>query len=207
MNDLLKETGLIDIETKIVMDFLDNNNIKTVQDLLNFDINGILEVDIKNILRGTRDLYLYKYRSIPLPFETYLNSPIQFKYNDNSNLSVDFSNVDLYRMGFTLSEQLDLKAWAKIQHSQYNNTNITLIELIRSLMKYQKESPLYKKACLFVEYYDNDKKMLASENTMSKLLYLQSKLDVTYDRYEDIASKRVKVGGYYDQSGRVNKQN
>ena len=204
MNDLLKETGLIDIETKIVMDFLDNNNIKTVQDLLNFDINGILEVDIKNILRGTRDLYLYKYRSIPLPFETYLNSPIQFKYNDNSNLSVDFSNVDLYRMGFTLSEQLDLKAWAKIQHSQYNNTNITLIELIRSLMKYQKESPLYKKACLFVEYYDNDKKMLASENTMSKLLYLQSKLDVTYDRYEEIASKRVKVGGYYEQSGRVN---
>lgn len=204
MNDLLKETGLIDIETKIVMDFLDNNNIKTVQDLLNFDINGILEVDIKNILRGTRDLLLYKYRSIPLPFETYLNSPIQFKYNDNSNLSVDFSNVDLYRMGFTLSEQLDLKAWAKIQYSQYNNTNITLIELIRSLMQFQKESPLYRKACLFVEYYDNDKKMLKSDNTMSKLFYLQSKLDVTYERYEEIASKRVRVGGYHDESRRIN---
>ena len=109
-------------------------------------------------------------------------------------------------MGLSFSEQLDLKAWAKILYSQYDVKEITLIELMKSFVKYGKDTNLAKKLNVFIDYYDKDKKIVKGENTISKLMYLRSKLDDIYERRLDVVNKRKGLGDR-NESRRTNKSN
>ena len=202
MEELLIDTGLIG-DNKVVIEFLGANNIKTVKDLKEYDVDLIEDIYIKNQLRGLKDLLDYKFSYRPLPFDTFLNTNITYKYNDNAYLTVNFGIIDLNRMGISFSEQLDLKAWAKILYNQYETREITLIELIKSFIKYGSDNPLSRKLGVFVEYYDKDKQIVKGENTMSKLFYLQSKLDVIHQRVVDTKNKRNGLKGDLNESRRT----
>ena len=190
-------------DSKVVNDYLGANNIKTVDELLALDVDYIEDKYLKNLLRGLKDLLQYKYHYRPLPFDTYLNTLITFKYNDNAYLTVDFDIIDFHRMGLSFSEKLDLKAWAKILYNQYDVKEITLIELMKSFVKYGKDTNLAKKLSVFIDYYEKDEKMVKGENTMSKLLYLKNKLDVIYDRKVEVVVKRKGLGEK-NESRRIN---
>ena len=58
MEELLVNTGLLN-DNKIVNEYLEANNIKTVKDLLNLEVDYIKEVDLKNMLRGLQNLLEY----------------------------------------------------------------------------------------------------------------------------------------------------
>ena len=204
MNDLIENTGLIDIESVVVRQFLERNKIQTVEDLLRFDVNAIAEMDVKNIVRGAKDLFLYRYKSLPLPFDTYLNSEVKYVVKDNSNVTVDFGKIDLYRMGFAYSEQLELKSVVMAMYNEFKDKTFSLIDVLRNIVLHHQDNPLYKKASTFIEYYDNDKKITSGENTMSKLYYLRDKLDVTYERYDDVARSRELLRGVKGESRRTN---
>ena len=197
MEDLLINTGLIG-DNKVLLDYLEANNIKTLEDFYNIDIDMIEDIYIKNLLRGLKDLIQYKYSYKPLPFDTYLSSNITFKYNDNAYLTVDFGIIDFNRMGISFSEQLDLKAWAKVLYTQYNEKELTLIELMRSFIKYGKDLELSKKLRVFVDYYDKDKAIMMGENTMNKFFYIKDKLDVIHQRLVDTKTKRNNLGEMYE---------
>ena len=77
MEELLVNTGLL-YDNKIVNEYLEANNIKTVKDLLNLEVDYIKEVDLKNMLRGLQNLLEYKYSSRPLPFDAFLKENIRF---------------------------------------------------------------------------------------------------------------------------------
>ena len=190
-------------DNKVVNEYLEANNIKTVNDLLKLDVDYIEDIYLKNLLRGLKDLLQYKYHYRPLPFDTYLNTLITFKYNDNAYLTVDFDIIDFHRMGISFSEQLDLKAWAKILYNQYDVKEITLIELMKSFVKYGRDTNLAKKLSVFIDYYDKDKNIIKGENTMSKFFYLKSKLDVIYDRRVEVIAKRKGLGDK-NESRRIN---
>ena len=190
-------------DSKVVNDYLGANNIKTVDELLALDVDYIEDKYLKNLLRGLKDLLQYKYHYRPLPFDTYLNTLITFKFNDNAYLTVDFGIIDFHRMGLSFSEKLDLKAWAKILYNQYDVKEITLIELMKSFVKYGKDTNLAKKLSVFIDYYEKDEKMVKGENTMSKLLYLKNKLDVIYDRKVEVVVKRKGLGEK-NESRRIN---
>lgn len=190
-------------DNKVVNEYLEANNIKTVNDLLKLDVDYIEDIYLKNLLRGLKDLLQYKYHYRPLPFDTYLNTLITFKYNDNAYLTVDFGIIDFHRMGISFSEQLDLKAWAKILYNQYDVKEITLIELMKSFVKYGRDTNLAKKLSVFIDYYDKDKNIIKGENTMSKFFYLKSKLDVIYDRRVEVIAKRKGLGDK-NESRRIN---
>ena len=190
-------------DSKVVNDYLGANNIKTVDELLALDVDYIEDKYLKNLLRGLKDLLQYKYHYRPLPFDTYLNTLITFKYNDNAYLTVDFDIIDFHRMGLSFSEKLDLKAWAKILYNQYDVKEITLIELMKSFVKYGKDTNLAKKLSVFIDYYEKDEKMVKGENTMSNLLYLKNKLDVIYDRKVEVVVKRKGLGEK-NESRRIN---
>ena len=190
-------------DSKVVNDYLGANNIKTVDELLALDVDYIEDKYLKNLLRGLKDLLQYKYHYRPLPFDTYLNTLITFKFNDNAYLTVDFDIIDFHRMGLSFSEKLDLKAWAKILYNQYDVKEITLIELMKSFVKYGKDTNLAKKLSVFIDYYEKDEKMVKGENTMSKLLYLKNKLDVIYDRKVEVVVKRKGLGEK-NESRRIN---
>ena len=117
--------------------------------------------------------------------------------------NIDFDIIDLHRMGLSFSEKLDLKAWAKILYNQYDVKEITLIELMKSFVKYGKDTNLAKKLSVFIDYYEKDEKMVKGENTMSKLLYLKNKLDVIYDRKVEVVVKRKGLGEK-NESRRIN---
>ena len=202
MEELLIDTGLIG-DNKVVIEFLETNNIKTVKDLKNYDIDLIEDVYIKNQLRGLKDLLDYKFSYRPLPFDTFLNTNITYKYNDNVYLTVNFGIIDFNRMGISFSEQLDLKAWAKVLYNQYETREITLIELMKSFIKYGSDNILSRKLGVFVEYYDKDRQIVKGENTMSKLFYLQSKLDVIHQRVVDTKNKRNGLKGDLNESRRT----
>lgn len=202
MEELLIDTGLIG-DNKVVIEFLETNNIKTVKDLKNYDIDLIEDVYIKNQLRGLKDLLDYKFSYRPLPFDTFLNTNITYKYNDNAYLTVNFGIIDFNRMGISFSEQLDLKAWAKVLYNQYETREITLIELMKSFIKYGSDNILSRKLGVFVEYYDKDRQIVKGENTMSKLFYLQSKLDVIHQRVVDTKNKRNGLKGDLNESRRT----
>ena len=202
MEELLIETGLIG-DNKVVIDYLEANNIKTVKELKEYDIDLIEDIYIKNQLRGLKDLLDYKFSYRPLPFDTFLNTKITYKYNDNAYLTVNFGLIDFNRMGISFSEQLDLKAWAKVLYNQYETREITLIELMKSFIKYGSDNTLSRKLCVYVEYYDKDKQIVKGENTMSKLFYLQSKLDVIHQRVVDTKTKRNGLKGDLNESRRT----
>ena len=204
MEELIKTDLFYD--NKVVNEYLEANNIKTVEELLKLDVDYIEDVYLKNLLRGLKDLLQYKYHYKPLPFDTYLNTLVTFKFNDNAYLTVDFDIIDFHRMGLSFSEQLDLKAWAKILYSQYDVKEITLIELMKSFVKYGKDTNLAKKLNVFIDYYDKDKKIVKGENTISKLMYLRSKLDDIYERRLDVVNKRKGLGDR-NESRRTNKSN
>lgn len=193
MEDLLVDTGLFH-DNKIVNDYLEANNIKTVRDLLNLEVDYIPEIDLKNLLRGLQNLLEYKYVYKPLPFDRYLGEKIKFKYKDNAYLTVDFGIIDFRRMGISFSEELDLKAWAKILHTQYDKKEISLIELMKSFIEYGRDTNLAEKLNYFVEYYDKDQTIIKGENTMSKYFYLRSKLDVMHERKTGIIERRNGLG-------------
>lgn len=203
--DELMSTDLF-FDSKVINDYLKANNIKTVNELLTLDVDYIQDNYLKNLLRGLKDLLQYKYNYRPLPFDTYLNSLITFKYNDNAYLTVDFGIIDFDRMGLSFTEKLDLKAWAKILYNQYDIKEITLIELMKSFVKYGKDTNLAKKLNVFIDYYDKDEKMVKGENSISKLLYLKNKLDVIYDRRVEVVVKRKGLGEK-NESRRINKSN
>ena len=71
-------------DNKVVNEYLEANNIKTVEELLKLDVDYIEDVYLKNLLRGLKDLLQYKYHYKPLPFDTYLNTLVTFKFNDNA---------------------------------------------------------------------------------------------------------------------------
>ena len=202
MEELLIDTGLIG-DNKVIKEFLEVNNIKTVNELREYDVDLIEDVNTKNQLRGLKDLLAYKYSYRPLPFDTFLNTNITYKFNDNAYLTVDFGIIDFTRMGLSFSEQLDLKAWAKILYNQYATREITLIELMKSFVKYGNDSTLIRKLSVYIEYYDKDKEILKGENTMSKFFYLKSKLDVIHQRVVDTKGKRNGLKGDLNESRRT----
>lgn len=202
MDDLLKDIGLIG-DNKMVTDFLDKNNITKVSELRNLDVDYLKDCYLKDMLRGLKDLLAYKYSYIPLPFNTYLNTPIKFKYNENAYLTVDFGIIDFHRMGLSLSEKLELKAWAKAKHIKEIITEITLIDLMRSYVLNGDDEVIKNKFNIYVEYYDYDKKMSSGENTMSKLFYLRSRLDVIHERLENVQDKRQGLRGEVNESRRT----
>ncbi len=193
MEELLLKTGLLN-DNKIVNEYLEANNIKTVKDLINLEVDYIKEVDLKNMLRGLQNLLEYKYSSRPLPFDAFLKENIKFKYNDNAYLTVDFGIIDFRRMGISFSEELDLKAWAKIMNTQYDKKEITLIELMKSFVLYGKDTKLAEKLDYFIDYYDKDQEILKSENTMSKFFYLRSKVDIMQERLTGVVERRNGLG-------------
>ncbi len=193
MEELLLKTGLLN-DNKIVNEYLEANNIKTVKDLINLEVDYIKEVDLKNMLRGLQNLLEYKYSSRPLPFDAFLKENIKFKYNDNAYLTVDFGIIDFRRMGISFSEELDLKAWAKIMNTQYDKKEITLIELMKSFVLYGKDTKLAEKLDYFIDYYDKAQEILKSENTMSKFFYLRSKVDIMQERLTGVVERRNGLG-------------
>ncbi len=199
---LLKDTGLIG-DNKVVNDFLEKNNITKVSELRNLDVDYLEDRYLKDMLRGLKDLLAYKYSYIPLPFNTYLNTPIKFTYNENAYLTVDFGIIDFHRMGLSLSEKLELKAWAKAKHNSEKIEEISLVDLMRSYVKDGDNQELKDKFGVYVEYYDYDKKMSSGENTMSKLFYLRSRLDVIHDRVMNIEDKRNGLRGDVNESRRT----
>ena len=70
MEDLLIDTGLIG-DNKVLLDYLEANNIKTLEDFYNIDIDMIEDIYIKNLLRGLKDLIQYKYYFLSAKFFIY----------------------------------------------------------------------------------------------------------------------------------------
>jgi hypothetical protein len=97
-------------------------------------------------------------------------------------------------MGISFSEELDLKAWAKIMNTQYDKKEITLIELMKSFVLYGKDTKLAEKLDYFIDYYDKDQEILKSENTMSKFFYLRSKVDIMQERLTGVVERRNGLG-------------
>ena len=203
MDELLIRTGLIG-DNKVVMDFLIANNINRVSELNNYDVYMLKERYLKDMLRGIKDLIAFKYSFIPLPFATYLRTNIKFTYNENAYLTVDFGDIDFHRMGLSLSEKLELKAWAKQKCNEEKLTEISFIDLLRSYVKDGKDEVIKGKLSVYVEYYDYNKRMTSGENTMNKFFYLRGKLDVVNEKLYDIGTKREGLKGDLSESRRIN---
>ena len=203
MDELLIRTGLIG-DNKVVMDFLIENNINRVSELNNYDVDMLKERYLKDMLRGIKDLIAFKYSFIPLPFDTYLRTNIKFTYNENAYLTVDFGDIDFHRMGLSLSEKLELKAWAKQKCNEEKLTEISFIDLLRSYVKDGKDEVIKGKLSVYVEYYDYNKRMTSGENTMNKFFYLRGKLDVVNEKLYDIGTKREGLKGDLSESRRIN---
>ena len=202
MDELLIRTGLIG-DNKVVMDFLIANNINRVSELNNYDVDMLKERYLKDMLRGIKDLIAFKYSFIPLPFDTYLRTNIKFTYNENAYLTVDFGDIDFHRMGLSLSEKLELKAWAKQKCNEEKLTEISFIDLLRSYVKDGKDEVIKGKLSVYVEYYDYNKRMTSGENTMNKFFYLRGKLDVVNEKLYDIGTKREGLKGDLNESRRT----
>ena len=203
MDELLIRTGLIG-DNKVVMDFLIANNINRVSELNNYDVDMLKERYLKDMLRGIKDLIAFKYSFIPLPFDTYLRTNIKFTYNENAYLTVDFGDIDFHRMGLSLSEKLELKAWAKQKCNEEKLKEISFIDLLRSYVKDGKDEVIKGKLSVYVEYYDYNKRMTSGENTMNKFFYLRGKLDVVNEKLYDIGTKREGLKGDLSESRRIN---
>ena len=203
MDELLIRTGLIG-DNKVVMDFLIANNINRVSEWNNYDVDMLKERYLKDMLRGIKDLIAFKYSFIPLPFDTYLRTNIKFTYNENAYLTVDFGDIDFHRMGLSLSEKLELKAWAKQKCNEEKLTEISFIDLLRSYVKDGKDEVIKGKLNVYVEYYDYNKRMTSGENTMNKFFYLRGKLDVVNEKLYDIGTKREGLKGDLSESRRIN---
>ena len=107
-------------------------------------------------------------------------------------------------MGLSLSEKLELKAWAKQKCNEEKLTEISFIDLLRSYVKDGKDEVIKGKLSVYVEYYDYNKRMTSGENTMNKFFYLRGKLDVVNEKLYDIGTKREGLKGDLSESRRIN---
>lgn len=203
MDELLIRTGLIG-DNKVVMDFLIANNINKVSELKAYNIDMLKERYLKDMLRGIKDLIAFKYSFIPLPFDTFLRTTVKFTYNENAYLTADFGDIDFHRMGMSLSEKLELKAYAKQKCNEEKLTEISFIDLLRSYVKDGKDEVIKDKFRIYVDYYDFDKRMTSGENTMNKFFYLRGKLDVVNEKIYDVQSKREGLKGDLSESRGLN---
>jgi len=191
MDILLKDTGLFYANMENVINFLKENNIKTVSDLVSFDIDALETRDLqtKNQLRGLRDLLLFRYRGELLPSEVYLVTDVEIKEDIDRNVVVDNKDINFSRMGFSLEEINILNSWARIMYVQYATKSIALIDLFESYINYngRNGSAFSLKLKMYLDYYYNYNYQLAVDvNTIDDLVNLRGKMLYLKKRKESL---------------------
>jgi hypothetical protein len=197
MDILLKDTGLFYAYMENVINILRENNIRTVSDLLSFNVDALVTRDFKtkNQLRGLKDLLLFRYKGELLPSEVYLSTSIDIKEDIDRNLVVNTNGVNFHRLGFSENEVETILSWAQIMYVQYATKSIDVIDLFESYINYngRNGSALSLKLKMYLDYYYNYKYQLAVDvNTIDDLVNLRGRMLYLKKRKESIIDTRIK---------------
>ena len=194
------ESSMLITEGSIpIINFLKNNNIITINHLLNINIETILKksklsLTHKYELYGLINLLKCKYQNIPITHEINLETKLIIKNYGNQNIYIEWPNNILSKLGFNQIESKNINQFATL----YCKKDMTIIDIFKKYINNNIDtyltSIIKEKMSLHITSY-NYTKLENNKNItyLEKYTYLKNKLEQLISKRNDIDNEIISI--------------